>query len=334
MLLWGKQGSPDAIQRRKSMGSTNTVAGMNSGLLLLAVLLLPIYASAQEEPTMDASRSADVHGLSVAEVVCYAEDWTACRDFYRDKLGWTVMFEFGDQYASISCDNAYQLSLVSAQWSEGFVPGGPTPAANLSFQSRDLAADRERLIELGNDCTEITGDESMLNLGINHRYGDPLIIFQDAVSDVAAVQAVEAHAASAPASVRYGMGEALVFVDNLPEATEWYTTRLAFQVVQEHGSVYKALKLSDDGRYVGLMDWAEWWGGSAGTPTAGDNAGGPAPLRLCFECLDIASEHARLSASGANPEELQGEPSDLQWFSVSDPAGNVVTFWQYAAGQF
>jgi catechol 2,3-dioxygenase-like lactoylglutathione lyase family enzyme len=281
---------------------------------------------------MDATKSADAHGLSVAEVVCYAEDWTACRDFYVDKLGWSLMYEFGDQFASISCDGAYQLSLVSAQWSEGFEPGGPTPAANLSFQSRDLAVDREQLIALGNDCGEISGDPSMYFMSIAHPYAAALIFWQDATSDVTATKAVDAHMARAEPSTRYGMGETLVFVDNLPEATEWYTSRLAFQIVQEHGSVYKALKLNDADRYVGLMDWAEWWGGSAGTPTGGDNAAGPAPLRLCFECLDIASEHARLVESGADPEELQGEAGDLQWFSVSDPAGNVVTFWQFAAG--
>ncbi len=281
---------------------------------------------------MDAAISADAHGLSVAEVVCYAEDWTACRDFYRDKLGWAVMFEFGDQYATISCDGAYQMSLVSAQWAAGFEPGGPTPAANLSFQSMDLATDRELLIGLGNDCTEISGDPSMLSFGINHSYGEPLIIWQDATADVAATQAVEAHDASAGTSGRYGMAEALVFVDNLPEATEWYTARLGFDVKSEHGEIYKTLQLPGGGRLLGLMDWAEWWGGSAGTPTTGDNAGGVAPLRLCFECLDIAAEHERLVVNGAEPEDLQGEASDLQWFSVADPAGNVVTFWQFGAG--
>ena len=295
-------------------------------MLALAMLLLfiPEFPHAREA-SMDAQKSNDAHRLQVAEVVCYAEDWTACRDFYRDRLGWTVMFEFGDQYASISCDNAYQMSLVAAQWAEGFEPGGPTPAANLSFQSMDLATDRARLIALGNDCTEITGDESMQTIGIRHKYGEPLIIWADATSDVAATQAVEAHAAQAPASSRYGMGEALVFVGNIDEATEWYTQHLAFNVLQEHGSVYKALKLSDEGRFVGLMDWASWWGG--GNPEDSD----PAPLRLCFECFDIAAEHARLVASGAEQEELQGEPADLQWFSVSDQAGNVVTFWKYGA---
>ncbi|MEZ5339664.1 MAG: VOC family protein [bacterium] len=274
---------------------------------------------------MDAQNSSDAHRLQVAELVCFAGDWTACRDFYRDRLGWTVLFEFGDQYASIDCDGAYQLSLVSATWAAGYVAGGPTPPANLSFQSFDLATDRARLIALGNDCTEITGDESMQTFEVRHPYGRPMIFWADANSTVAATQAVEAHQAQAPASSRYGMGEALVFVDNIDEATEWYTGRLAFSVLQEHGSVYKALKFSDEGRFVGLMDWASWWGG--GNPEGSE----PAPLRLCFECQDIAAEHARLVASGAGPEVLQGEPQDLQWFSVSDPAGNVVTFWQYGA---
>jgi hypothetical protein len=70
------------------------------------------------------------------------------------------------------------------------------------------------------------------------------------------------------------------------------------------------------------MRWDSWFDKPAPASPAG-------PPRLTLECADIEAEHQRLIEAGIAVEELKGEAGGLRWFSISDPDGNVISFWQY-----
>ena len=122
----------------------------------------------------------------------------------------------------------------------------------------------------------------------------------------------------------YGMSELMLFVEDFKRAEDFYMFTMELERIQAHGEHYAALAAQEGGYPIGLYEWQQWWDKpAAGTP--------PDPPRLAIEASDIAYEHQRLASAGIAVEPLKGSAEDLQWFSVADPDGHLITFWQFNA---
>lgn len=255
--------------------------------------------------------------LRVAEAIYHVSDLNASLTFYAEVLGATKLWNFGEDMAGVSLQGLYHLALVPARWDKDWQDGQPVPAPLLSIESRgDFEANVGRLRVAGL-FGEISGDTgTMLAAHLTDPFGNPLLVWQD-ISSAYIAPTLE------PADGPYQFVELLLFVDDLPAAKRVYES-LGFAELLSHGDAYTAYTLGS-ALPVGLMSWRHWFD----TPAGGQP---PAAPRLALECADIAAEHARLVAAGAEPEPLKGSAVGLEWFTLRDPDGNPLTFWQFQRG--
>lgn len=263
--------------------------------------------------------------LQVIEVLHYAADVDQAIEFYRDQLGWPVIWQSPGNMAMLDAGGVYQLTLVAAKWTPGWQNGQSVPGPQLALESQDLKADLALLEERGLTGLEIGGDPaSMLTSAITDPAGIELFVWQD-TTDAPATKVVEQYKATRQGAPLYSLGECLFFVDEMAECERFYTRTLGFEITDRHGEVFTSMQRAD-GPVLGLYHWPHWWE----QPVTGDP---PARVRLFLECPDIAAEHARQLAGGAAPGELNANEDGLSWFSTADPDGNLLTFWQYAPGK-
>ncbi|MCC7476978.1 VOC family protein [bacterium] len=258
-------------------------------------------------------------GLRVVELVCYCSNFEAARDFYTTRLGFKLSWQ-AEGFCGLEVTDQYRLSLVDAKYEEGWQAGQPVPPAQLSLQSDDLLASIQRIRSLGHGIADASGDPATnITTSLSSPDGQQIFIFQDSSGG----ELVVPGSAGQP----YPFAEALVFVGDLPAAEQFYGDCFGLQPFIRQGDVYTALRSGGEagaGLVVGLMRWEAWWD----TPATGSK---PAPARLAIECPGLGAEHARLSAVGAKPGELRGSSPGLSWFSVADPDGNLITYWEYAS---
>ncbi len=260
---------------------------------------------------------ATPENLRVAELVCYCSDFNAALDFYTTRLGFKLSWK-AEGFCGLEVTDQYRLSLVDAKYEAGWQPGKPVPPAQLSLQSDDLAASIARIRMLGYAISDLSGDPaSNVTTMMTSPDGQQIFIFQDSGGGELIVPG--------PSKEPYPFVEALVFVNDLAAAEGFYRDCFGLRPFMRHGDVYTGLLGSGEsgaGLVVGLMRWSEWWDTPAPeTP--------PAPARLTLECPQLASEHARLQAAGANPGQLKSCTMGLSWFTVADPDGNLITYWEY-----
>jgi catechol 2,3-dioxygenase-like lactoylglutathione lyase family enzyme len=287
-------------------------------LLLLACRILH-PAAAQGEEAMEtangASGPSQAENLRVAELVYYVSDFERALAFYRDGLGWTPDWQ-GQGYGAVDVLGQYKLTLISAAVMEpGWKVGQPLPPGQLCLQSNDIAATRARLQELGIDAPPLPGEAGqMRSFTFTCPEGHGVFVFEDPSSYANVNRPGESKAP-------YAFAEALLFTTDLDASEMYFNSLLGSQTFIRHGGVYRGLA-KEGGLAIGVMLWEAWFDKpAAGTP--------PAPPRLTVECADIAAEHARLRANGVELEELKSEADGLHWFSLQDPDGNLISFWQY-----
>jgi|GEM_PF-2295922 len=260
--------------------------------------------------------------LQVIEVLHYAAGVDEAIEFYRDKLGWPVIWQSPGNMAMLDAGGVYQLTLVAAKWTPGWERGQPVPGPQLALESRDLKADAALLRARGLADVEVGGDPaSMLTSAISDPAGIELFVWQD-TTDAPATKVVEEYKAGRQGAPLYSLGECLFFIDDMAAGERFYTGTLGFEITDRHGEVFSQMRRAG-GPVLGIYHWPRWWE----QPVSGDP---PARVRLFLECPDIAAEHARQLAGGAAPGELHDNQGGLSWFSTADPDGNLLTFWQYA----
>ncbi len=263
----------------------------------------------------------DTLNLKVIEMLHYVTDVDKSLEFYNCKLGWPIIWQSPGNMAMIDAGGVYQLTIVSTKLVTGWEAGMPVPPPKLAFESRSLNTDAVILRERGLADLEVSGDPTdMLFTNFIDPEGINIMIWQD-TGDAPAAQVVDQYKAARAVEPIYKLGECILFVNDLNASRDFYTSTFGFEVHEQHGDKFYGMRLND-GPVVGLYNWSGWWDKPVGEITGNR-------VRLFFECPDIASEHSRHEESGIIPGEHKTSDDGLNWFSIDDPDGNTMTFWQF-----
>ncbi|HEX9744564.1 MAG TPA: VOC family protein [bacterium] len=259
--------------------------------------------------------------MNIIEILHYTNDVEKSLEFYHGKLGWPIVWQSPGNMATIDAGGVYQLTIVATKWVDGWETGMPVPPPKLAFQSLDLNSDAEVLRERGlSDATVAGVPEEMLYTDLSGPEGIKIMIWQDATGNPA-TQVVEEYNAGRKPDPIYKRGECVFFVNDILSNKEFYTSKFGFGITEQHGDVFYGMAIND-GPFFGIYDWTKWWDKpETDTPDA--------RTRLFIECTDIEEEYSRIKDSGAAPGEFKKADDGLNWFSLDDPDGNTMTFWQF-----
>ncbi len=116
---------------------------------------------------------------------------------------------------------------------------------------------------------------------------------------------------------------AIVAVDDMEKAKDFYAGKLGFTVVTDYGS--------GDRRWVTVVPPG---GGTRITLSTYHGNLKPGTTQLYLSTSDIQAAYRNLSAKGAAPTEIKddlyGPGSGVKWCSAQDPDGNTWIVWQEA----
>lgn len=262
--------------------------------------------------------------LQIVEMIHYGLDVESSVAFYRDRLGWPVVWHSPGNVAILDAGGAYILVVCAAKWSKGWAEGAPLPKPQASFESKNLEEDLKLLSSLGVDGVgNIEGDpESMMAAELKDPEGIEHFLWQDMHGLHEATKTAGAYYEKQSAEPLYKLGECVLFVNDIAAEERFYAEKLGFEVVSRHGGVFAGMR-KNGGPVLGLYRWTGWW--EKPVPDAPEAA-----VRLFLECPDILAEHARQAELGASPGKLREDEDGLKWFTSADPDGNEMSFWQFA----
>lgn len=114
-----------------------------------------------------------------------------------------------------------------------------------------------------------------------------------------------------------------VVVTDMAKSKEFYIKKLGFEVSTEY-------RQDDENWWTG-MSFPD--GGATFTlskASIAPQSAKPGTLSLYFETSDVDAAHKEISSKGVDTGDVQkdlfGPGSNVRWFSVKDPDGNVVYF--------